>query len=150
MSKKYLCCSVLLWISVMLAWNLTARSAMNLGSLERFRIITSADSLESGFLADLYKSRAQIENPLLLVTMNVSMVIPLSAFEYKGPGSDMIEISGAFFKKYFAQKITVFNFYDLGFVYLSVIDAQSSQGFIQFMIPFGNLRYIFNPKKWKK
>ncbi|MFO7660924.1 MAG: hypothetical protein R6V77_08420 [Candidatus Cloacimonadaceae bacterium] len=150
MSKKYLCCLVLLLISVMLAWNLPARSVLNMGFQDRFRIITLADSLESGFLADLYKSRVQTENPLFLVTMNVSMVIPLSAFEYKGPGSDMIEMSGSFFKKYFAQKITVFNFYDLGFVYLSVIDAQSSQGFIQFMIPFGNLQYIINPKKWKK
>jgi hypothetical protein len=138
-----------LGMALLLVWNLPVYNYSISSSQERFRQISEPDSIESGFLADYINRQQSPENPLFLIRMNLELGDPVYIFIYKGFGSDLIEVSNDLVNKFYSQKIRLINFNNWGYINLSLKNALNSQGFLQFRIPYGNLRFLFLTRRGK-
>ena len=131
-------------------WHLLAKSDNRILYRGNDSLVIVSDTVKTGFWTDFINRQNHSENPLFLVRMNIKGGLPIINNEYKGFGSDLYEVSSKFIIKYYSKRIPLFNYNNQGFVFLSLKDAQNSLGILQFRIPFGNLRLLFHPKKWKK
>ena len=59
--------------------------------------------------------------------------------DYRGYGSEVVEVTTQLYKNYYKQKIMLYNYNNRGYLYISLKDAQNRRGFLQIHIPLGNL-----------
>jgi hypothetical protein len=118
---------------------------------ERDSLSAVLDSVQTGFLADVRDNK----HKQALVSISLGSLLPENGLfvfinEYKGFGSDLYEVSTELVNTYYNREILLYNFYDRGYVFISLKDAQNRNGLLQIRIPFDNLRNLYDKYKRKR
>lgn len=104
-------------------------------------LIAPPDTIKASFWTDYQKNQhIPAKVSLSLNSLFAGTSFPWLNLEYKGIGSDWIDVSRELVDTYYSNRILLYRFREHGFVYLSLKDAQNSQGLLQIRIPFGNFR----------
>lgn len=103
---------------------------------------------QTGFMDDCSNNKHQSADiSISTLTLQPENAFPLFSGEYKGFGSDLYEVSNELVTEYYNKKILIYNFYNTGFLFISLKDAQNTNGLLQIRIPFGNMHRMFDKVK---
>jgi hypothetical protein len=111
------------------------------------KVITQEDSLRNVLLNDYH--RYKLKNQTRLSNLNwlkqdFNLIKSFNSSTLAQ--NEVYEISQELYHKYYKNKIELYNYKNMAYLYLDLKEAQSNQGAVQFQIPLPNFNSLFQKK----
>lgn len=115
------------------------------------RVLSKEDSLKLTILNDYHKYKLKKQFRIGNVNwLKADFNLVNSLKESNLAQNEVMEISKELYVKYYNNKIELYNYKNMAYLYLNLKEAQSSQGAVQFQIPLPNFYNLFQKRQKPK